>query len=47
MMEQIFAALTFGLLLTGVIFVGLVRSREIAERTVRVRAARPPKKASR
>lgn len=39
MTEQLIAIFAFGVLMTGVVFIGFVRAREVAERAVRVRAA--------
>ena len=37
---QLFAIFAFGLVVTGVVFLGFVRARESAEKTVRVEAHR-------
>ena len=39
MTEQLIAIFAFGVLMTGVVFVGFVRAREVAERAAKVRAA--------
>ena len=39
MVEQLVAIFAFGLLITGIVFLGLVRAREVAERQERVAAA--------
>ncbi len=36
---QLFAIFAFGLVITGVVFLGMVRAREIAQRAARVEAA--------
>ena len=36
---QLFAIFAFGLLITGVVFLGVVRAREVAERVSRTEAA--------
>ncbi len=36
---QLFAIFAFGLVITGVVFLGVVRAREAAERLARVEAA--------
>ena len=40
MTEQLFAIFAFGLVITGVVFLGIVRAREIAERIVKVESAK-------
>lgn len=39
MTEQLIAIFAFGLVMTGVVFVGILRAREVAERAARVQAA--------
>lgn len=36
---QLFAIFAFGLVITGVVYVGVVRAREVAERVARVEAS--------
>ena len=36
---QLFAIFAFGLVVTGVVYLGIVRAREVAERVARVEAA--------
>jgi hypothetical protein len=42
MTEQLIAIFAFGLVVTGVVFLGIVRAREVAERSVKVESARTP-----
>ena len=37
---QLFAIFAFGLVVTGVVYLGVVRAKEVAERVARVEAAR-------
>jgi len=39
MTAQLLALFAFGLVMTGVVYIGIVRAREIAERTAQVKAA--------
>ena len=39
MTEQLIAIFAFGLVMTGVVFVGIIRAREVAERATKVEAA--------
>ncbi len=36
---QLFAIFAFGLVMTGVVFLGVIRAREIADRSAKVEAA--------
>ena len=38
---QLFAIFAFGLVVTGVVFLGVVRAREVAERIAKVEASSP------
>ena len=38
---QLLAIFAFGLVMTGVVFLGVVRAREISERAAKVRATTP------
>lgn len=40
MTEQLIAIFAFGLVMTGVVFLGIIRAREVAERIVKVESAR-------
>ena len=39
MTAQLLAIFAFGLVMTGVVYLGVLRAREVAERTAKVRAA--------
>jgi len=39
MTEQLIAIFAFGLVMTGVVVVGMLRAREVAERVAKVQAA--------
>ena len=41
MTAQLIAIFAFGLVVTGVVFLGIVRAREFEERAAKVRAAAP------
>ena len=42
MTAQLIAIFAFGLVVTGVVFLGIVRAREFEERAAKVRSAAPP-----
>lgn len=42
MIAQLLAIFAFGLVVTGVVFLGIIRAREVEDRAAKVRAARKP-----
>ena len=40
---QLFAIFAFGLVVTGVVFLGVVRAREFSEKAARVEGSPPPR----